>query len=430
VNRPTANPSVPARRWVFVIPVAAIMYMLAYVDRNNVSIILPYIGKDLPLSGSAKGMASGIFFVGYMLLQIPAAVLAARWSARKTVLILMVLWGIAAMTCGLVHTQGQLYAARFVLGVFEGGVWPAVLILLASWFPLRERARANALWMACLPVSSILMSPVSGWMLDHMSWRAVFVAQGVPPLIWAVVWWFAVADRPAHARWISTAERAYIEDRLRTDQAAMPATGQASYAQTLRNRQVQLLVAVYFFWITGFYGFTLWLPSVIKALTHNGSATEVGLLTAVPYTCALAAMLLNAVRSDRTGNRRVAVAAPPVVAAVGLLLGITVHSDVWQMVLLCVVAATVYAPYGPFWAIPAQVLRFEVIAVAMGLINAIGNLGGFVGPYVVGWLNDATGSNSAGFVMLALSLLVGSVITLLLPQARESTTVTPNPVKA
>ncbi|MBX6768552.1 MAG: MFS transporter [Actinomadura rubrobrunea] len=403
--------TVPARRWTYVIPVAAVMYMLAYLDRNNVSIIMPYMDDDFPLSASAKGMASGIFFVGYMFLQIPAAVLAARWSARKTVLILMAAWGLAAMACGLVRSEGQLYAARFVLGLFEGGVWPAVLILLASWFPLRERARANALWMACLPISSIIMAPLSGWMLDHMDWRTVFVAQGVPPLVWAAVWWFAIADRPSQARWVSPEERAHVERALAEDEAAKPSTGQATYGQTLRDRRVQLLVLVYFCWITGFYGFNLWLPSVIKSITGDASATAVGSLTAVPYVVALAAMVYNAARSDRTGNRRAAVAIPQVVAIVGLLAGQLVHNGVAQMALLCVVAAGVYAPYGPFWAMPAQVLRFEVIAVAMGLINALGNLGGFMGPYLVGWLTDLTGSQAAGFVALAGFLAAGAAVS-------------------
>jgi nitrate/nitrite transporter NarK len=177
---------------------------------------------------------------------------------------------------------------------------------------------------------------------------------------------------------------------------------------------VRLLVAVYFFWLTGFYGFSLWLPNVIKTMTGDGSATTVGLLTAIPYACALVAMLLNASWSDRTGNRRLAVAVPPLIAAAALIVGTTLHDVVWQMVLLCVVAAAVYAPYGAFWAMPAQILRFEVIAVAMGVINAIGNLGGFAGPYLVGWLGDRTGSSSAGFIVLAVSLVISSMITAVL----------------
>ncbi|TJZ58862.1 MFS transporter [Streptomyces piniterrae] len=405
VPQPIPEP-VPAKRWTYVIPVAAVMYMLAYLDRNNVSVILPYMHGDLALSNADKGMVGGIFFVGYVFLQIPAAILAQRWSARKTVVLLMIAWGLAAMLSGLVQSRTQFYAARFVLGFFEGGVWPAVLILLASWFPLRERARANALWMTCLPLSSILMAPLSGWMLDHASWRWVLVLQGIPPLLWAVVWWFAVADRPACARWISRAEADHLERSIAADEAAKPAAGSGSYLDAVKHRSVLVLIGVYFFWITGFYGFSLWLPSVIKELTHDGSSTEVGLLTAVPFALALAAMTANAAWSDRTGKRRQAVAVPLVVGIAALLLGQAVDGSLARMALLCVTAAAVYAPYGPFWAIPGQLLRFEVVAVAMGLINALGNLGGFAGPYLVGWLTDATGSSLTGFAVLAAFLAV------------------------
>ncbi|ADJ44135.1 major facilitator transporter [Amycolatopsis mediterranei S699] len=420
---------IPRRRWAYVIPVAVVMYMLAYLDRTNVAVILPYIGDDFPLSAGAKGLASGIFFVGYLVLQIPAAVLAAKWSARKTVLILMVAWAFAAVLCGLVQNETQLYLARLLLGLFEGGVWPAVLILLASWFPQAERARANALWMTCLPISAILMSPLSGFMLDHMSWRWVFVLQGLPPLVWAAVWWFAVADRPARARWISAAEREYLETTLKAEEDAKPAFAKqgcdnrgfapgrglrhpdprkAGYRQALANRQVLLLVGIYFFWITGFYGFSLWLPSVVKTMT-GGSATAVGFLSAVPYVLALAGMIACGHWSDRTGNRRLAVTVPLLVAIGGLLLGNLGH---WpaavQLGLLCVVAPGVYMPYGPFWAIPSRVLGIEVVAVAMGLINALGNLGGFAGPYLVGWLTDVTGTAATGFVVLAAFLAVAA----------------------
>ncbi|QKV96428.1 MFS transporter [Streptomyces sp. NA02950] len=410
---PPDTGAIPAQRWTYVIPVAAFMYMLAYLDRNNISVVLPYLDGELELSGADQGLVSGIFFIGYVFLQIPAAILAQRWSARKTVLILMVAWGLAAMACGLVRTKEQFYAARLLLGFFEGGVWPAVLILLASWFPLRERARANALWMACLPVSSIIMAPLSGWMLDHMSWRWVLVAQGIPPLVWGLVWWFAVADRPERARWISAAEANHLRRELAADEAAKPAAGNSSYLAAIRQKSVLLLIAVYFFWITGFYGFSLWLPSVVKTLSHDGSSTEVGALTAIPFTVALAAMVACAAWSDRTGRRREAVAIPLVVGIAALLLGQVVHGAVVQMALLCVVAAAVYAPYGPFWAIPGELLRIEVVAVAMGLINALGNLGGFVGPYLVGWLTDTTGTSLTGFAVLAGFLAVAVALVLL-----------------
>lgn len=197
---------IPRKRWAYVIPVAVVLYLPAYLDRTNVAVILPSIGGGFPSSAGAKGLASGIFFVGYLVLQLPAAVLAAKWSARKT-----------------------------------------VLSLLASWFPQAERARANALWMTCLPISAILMAPLSGFVLDHMSWRWVFVLPGLPPLVWAVVWWFAVAGRPARARWISPVEREYPETTLQAEEDAKPAFAKQGHRQAPANREVLLLAGVYFF---------------------------------------------------------------------------------------------------------------------------------------------------------------------------------------
>lgn len=406
--------SVPFKRWMYVIPVAVVMYMLAYLDRNNVAVILQYVSKDMPLSNSAKGTATGIFFIGYMFLQIPGAILAARWSARKTVFILMIAWGLAAMACGLVQTETQLYVARFFLGVFEGGVWPAVLILIASWFPQVERAQANALWMVCLPLSNMLMAPLTGVLLTDLSWRTVFVIEGIPPLLWAIVWWFAVADRPGQAKWLSRAEREYVESALVEENAGKPAD--VSYKSALRDRRVLLLIGAYFCWMTGFYGFSLWLPGVVKSITHNGTATMVGWLSAIPYTVAMVAMLANAAWSDNTGNRRLAVALPLSLGAGFLLLGQFVSGAGAQMLVLCGAAACVFAPYGPFWAIPGQKLRLEVVAVAMGLINAIGNLGGFLGPYLVGWISEGKDVSFAAFAVLAAFLVGAVVITLLLPR--------------
>jgi len=414
---------ISSKRWSFVIPVAAIMYMLAYLDRNNVAVILPFIGNDatMQLTVADKGMVTGIFFVGYMFLQIPGAILAQKWSAKKVVLILMVMWGLAAMATGLVQSREQFLAARFVLGFFEGGVWPAVLVLLASWFPLKERARANSLWMACLPVSSVIMAPLSGVLLDHFSWRTVLVLEGVPPILWAIVWWFAVADSPKKAKWVSPEEREYVETALAEDEAAKPKVGKSTYREALKDRRVITLIAIYFCWMSGFYGFSLWLPAVIKDLT-GGSAGMVGWVTAIPYVFALMAMVAVSAWSDRTGNRKLAVAGPILIGVVAMVAGQLVHSPLVNIGLLCVVAMGIYAPYGSFWAIPAGMLRIEVLAFALGLINALGNLGGFVGPYAVGWLTAKTGSDAAGYYALAGLLTVGALLTLFVVKPVAMTT--------
>ena len=261
----------PAKRWVYVIPVAVVMYMLAYLDRTNTAMILPYINSDtssqIHLTKADEGIVSGIFFFGYMFLQIPAAILAERWSAKKTVAILMFLWGFAAMAVSFVQSNGQFYTARFVLGFFEGGVWPSVLILIANWFPLKERARANSLWMCCLPLSSVLISPITGALLDHFSWRTVLFVEGVPPLIWAIVWLLVVSDHPHDAKWASGAEREYIEAELAADEANKPIIdGDGVYLAAARSAHVWQLIAIYVCFMGGFYGYTLWLPPVVKGL--------------------------------------------------------------------------------------------------------------------------------------------------------------------
>lgn len=429
VDSQSPGSKIPSKRWSFVIPVAVIMYMLAYLDRNNVAVILPFIGDDpsMQLTVADKGLVTGIFFVGYMFLQIPAAILAQKWSAKNVVLILMTMWGLAAMATGLVQSREQFLVARFVLGFFEGGVWPAVLVLLASWFPLKERARANSLWMGALPLSSVIMAPLSGILLDNFSWRTVLVLEGAPPILWAIVWWFAVADSPKKAKWISAPERDYIETALADDEAAKPKVGKSTYREAFKDRQVITLIVIYFCWMSGFYGFSLWLPAVIKDLT-GGSAGMVGWITAIPYVFALGAMFAVSSWSDRTGNRKLAVAGPILIGVVAMVAGQLVHYSLLNIVLLCVVAMGVYAPYGSFWAIPAQMLRIEVLAFALGLINALGNLGGFVGPYAVGWLTEKTGSDAAGYYALAGILAVGALLTLFGVKTVTTATDTPGSI--
>jgi MFS family permease len=347
-----------------------------------------------------------------MILQIPGGLLASRWSAKKTVAILMVFWGLTAVATGFVQSRNQLYAARFILGIFEGGVWPAVLVLLATWFPLNERARANALWMCCLPISAVGMAPLTGWLLSFMTWRTVFIVEGVPPLIWVFLWWIFTADRPSEASWVSPEERSYIEERIATENAGKPASAGLWAAMT--DRTVLWLVVTYFFWMAGFYGFTMWVPSVVKSFAGAGaSAGKVGLLSAIPFVFAVISMVVNSTWSDRVMKRQAFIAVPALIGAFGLIVGQFVHTPMLQMFFLIIAAIGVYGPYGPFWAVPSAILRPEVIGVSMGLIN-MANLGGFLGPYIVGYVRTSTGSGFAGFLVLAGFLLIVAAISMTL----------------
>lgn len=403
-------------RWSRIIPVAFIMYMLAYMDRINTAMVLPYMGSSFHFTSADIGFASGIFFVGYMVLQIPGGVLATRWSAKKTVLILMFLWGFSAISIAFVQTKTQFFIARVLLGIFEGGVWPATLVLLASWFPQKERARANALWILCLPISAVIMSPLTGWLLSFLSWRIVFVIEGMPPLIWSFVWYFTVADNPDHAKWASEAEKKYVKESIAAENVGKPEN--IGYFKACTNKIVILLIFAYFFWISGFYGYTMWVPDVIKGF--NGiSPSLVGLLSAIPFLFAGIAMVINSVHSDRTQEREAHIAIPLIVGAFGLIGGqYLAHTPVMKMIFLIITAIGVYAPYGPYWAMPTMVLRPEVAGAAIGIINALGNLGGFLGPYLVGYIKNVS-SGYMGFVVLAFFLVVTSLLCILIKKANN-----------
>ncbi|UZJ79263.1 MFS transporter [Fictibacillus sp. KU28468] len=403
-------------KWGKIIPVAFIMYMLAYMDRINIGVLMPYIQKDLDISSSAAGDIAGIFFVGYLILQIPGGILATKWSAKKFIFILMILWGLAAMATGFVQTEGQLKFVRFLLGVAEGGVWPAVLVLLANWFTLKERARANAFWMACLPVSAMLMAPLSGLLLKHFDWKTVLILEGVPPLIWAFVWYAMVKDKPSDAKWMSDQERNELTAELQNEQKG--AVKSSGYGAAFKNMTVWGLVVMYFFWMTGFYGYTLWVPSVVSTFTKDSAV--MGWLTAIPFTFALVGMVLNSYWSDRRMNRVQHVVIPLLIGAAAMVAGQFVESPALQMILLSITAIGVYAPYGPLWAIPTAIIPAGIVGAALGLQNAIGNLGGYNGPKFVGLFKDLTGSFHAGFYFLAASLVLAAIITLILGRSIQA----------
>ncbi|HEY5848888.1 MAG TPA: MFS transporter [Microlunatus sp.] len=404
-----STPKATNRRWFILIPVASVMYLLAFFDRTNLSFVLPYMGEDLGLSNTDKGLVSGIFFIGYLLLQVPAALLAQRWSAKYTILILMICWGLAAIWTGLVRDTSELFLARFVLGFFEGGVQPATLVLLSKWFPQREKARASGFWLLCIPFAAIIAAPITGGLLSIVHWRTVLVLEGLPPLVWAIVWLFIIADRPSKARWLPSTERDTIEHALAEDEAIKKDTisGSVRYRDAIKNPKVIGLILAWFFYNAGFYGFTLWLPQVIKDLT-GGTPAFVGFVTAIPYVVGLVFMIVISVRTDRHGSRRFTVLVPLTISALALLLGQFAGVTGLQFALLCVVAGGLYV-HGAFFALPPLLLRTEILAVALGLIGGLGNLGGFVGPYVVGWLIDATGTPAAGFGLMAVSLLIAGI---------------------
>ncbi len=407
---PIDAPRVGRTRWFRLIPIAMVIYVIAFMDRTNIGYAFPGIGHDFHVGKAAEGAAGGIFFVGYILLQIPGGYLAERWSAKKFIAIMIVLWGVMAILCGAVTNYTELLAARFMLGVAEGGIWPAVLVLLSHWFPVRERARAYSFWMANLAVSSIITQPLSGWIVSVSDWRTLFYVEGALPFLIALpLWLIFVKDRPRDAAWCTAEERAYIEASLQRDHEHEPS--HAPFADVFRTAMVWRFVAVYFLVQIGFYGLNMWLPTLLHTLTDAGYGA-VGFIAMLPYICAIGFMWLNGVMADRSANYALHVLIPMVVAAVSLVVSVLLGpSLLWLSILLLCLAMSGSLSYdGPFWASASRALPPVIVGGAMGLINALGNLGGYVGPFLGGYLQQVTGNFLATAILFSISLLVAGAL--------------------
>jgi sugar phosphate permease len=405
------------RRWSLLLPVIFVTYSLAYLDRANFSFgAAAGMAKDLGIGSSQSAWIGALFFLGYFLFQIPGAAYAQSRSIKKLIFAGLIGWGVLASAMGVISDVHLLYVARFALGVVESAVLPALLILQARWFTRAERARANALLVMGNPVTLLWMSVLSGYLAQHLGWRMMFVAEGLPPIIWAFVWWRLVADRPSEASWFAATDRAALETRIAAEQGDIAPV--RNYAAAFRSPKVIWLSAQYFLWSLGIYGFVIWLPSMLK--TARMGMVELGWLSAVPYLAALTAEFFNAAASDRAGRRRAFIWPSLVLGALAFygsyLLG---SSNFWaSFVLLVIAGAAMYAPYGPFFAYIAEALPSNVSGGAIALINSLGALGGFVGVYGVGFLNGATGSSGASYVMMAAALLASAAITFFLPEKK------------
>jgi MFS family permease len=423
-----------AERWLRIIPVALIMYTISYVDRTNVSLALdPRIStmmKDLFMDDRMKGEAAGIFFIGYVLLQIPGGYLANRWSARKLIAIFLVLWGVAAVGCGLVTTFRQFEVMRFLLGVAESAVFPATLVLLSNWFPRSERARANAYWILCQPLAVAGSAPISGWILGKWDWKTMIIVEGALPFIWLPIWLYFISDRPREARWISAEERDHLETTLEREATELQPAGHESPWRVFVTPTVLIMVLIYFFQNCAAYGCMTFLTEALRGSGRGNSALIYGILFAIPYIVTAVLMILNSWHSDKTHERRGHAAVAYGISGICLIASVLVkeHSFWLSYVLLCFAIPGPFAAQPAFWTIPSELLPKSVLGSVMGLVNAIGNLGGFLGPFIAGILKQQTNSIVLPFVVLGSGMLLAGALCFALPKRRitvGSTVATP-----
>ncbi len=407
-----------------ILPYLFLLYIIAYLDRVNLGYAALEMSSDLGFPPDVYGFGAGIFFIGYFMLEIPGAILVERWSARKWIARIMISWGLVAICTGFIQTAHQLYVIRFLLGAAEAGFFPGIIVYLSHWFRNEDRAKSMALFVAAQPISNIVGSPISGLLLGvHWfgisGWRWLFMLEGVPAVVFGIVTLFFLTDWPHQAKWMPEDERQWIAGELEREKQAKLAAHSYSVLHAMRQPAVLLLVLALFGMNISIYGFNFWLPTIIKKLSGSSNLL-VTTLSALPYCVGLIALPLIGWSSDRTGERRWHTALSMIVVSVGLALSLFSQSSaVLALAMFCVAAVGMYGYLPGFWALPTSFLTGTAAAACIGLINSVGNLGGFVGPYIVGRLTKTSHSFFAGILCLSLSAFVAGVLVLSVRTSRR-----------
>jgi len=401
------------------LPYLFALYVVAYLDRVNVSFAAQGLSRDLSFSSSVFGLGAGMFFAGYVLCEVPSNLILRRVGARLWIARIMVTWGLAACAMSLVHAQWSFYTLRFLLGVAEAGFLPGVIYYLTLWYPPKRRARAVALFMAATPVAGVIGAPVSGLLLDlHgaaglSGWQWLFVLEGLPAVLLGFSVLRFLPNGPAEAAWLAPAESAALTAELAHGMAeADTRTMRRIILDLLRSRQVWLLGTAYFALCVGMYGLVMWMPTLIGEVLGTASTSlRVGLLSAIPYLGGAVGMVLVGRHSDATGERRWHTAGPLFVSAAGFALSLLpppgLHGPWWSLGCYTIATIGLWGLLGPFWTIPTGLLTGAAAAGGVALINSVGNVGGFVGPTLVGMVRDATGSHILGFLSIAVIMALG-----------------------
>jgi len=403
-------------RWRL-IPFLFLLYIVAYLDRVNVGFASIDMNRDLNFSATVYGLGSGIFFLSYTLLEVPSNLMLARIGARLWIARIMFTWGALSTAMIFVNSPARFYVIRFLLGAAEAGFFPGIILYLTQWFPQRERARAVGLFMTATAMAGVIGAPLSSSLLQLdgawglRGWQWLFLIEGLPAILLAPVVLRYLTERPADARWLTDKERAWLAREIDAEQAD---TSHAivTLRAALGSARLWIISLPYFCIVIAFYGVTFWLPQIVQASSGLGSATIV-LLTAIPYVSAAIGMVIIGAHSDRTGERRWHVAVPCLIGTTGFILTVLAPATpAFALATLSIAAFGIWGTLGPYWTLPIAFLRGTAAAGGIALVNSIGNVGGFVGPFLMGWIREWTGGFTAGLLTLAAILVVGAGLVL------------------
>lgn len=408
------------------IPFLGLLYVIAFLDRVNIGYAALSMNQDLGFSSAVYGLGAGIFFIGYFVMEIPGNLIMARVGARWWIARILITWGLISGLTAWVSTPAEFYLVRFFLGVAEASFFPGIIYYLGTWCRAQDQAKAVAFFMMSLPACNIIGAPVSTYLLGvdwlgMAGWRWLFILEAIPAVVMGIVTPFYLTNRPADAKWMENDERNWLMGALEAESRKKIEKKKYTLLQAFRDADVLKLSAVYFFWVCGFYGVGLFLPILVKSLSAAMSNQAVGFLVAVPYIFAFLAMFLVGRSSDKTGERRRHTVFGMATGAVGLGCSVLfAHASVFvSMVFFTVSIMGIYASFGPFWAVPHSFLTGSTAAGAIAMINSIGNLGGFVGPYAMGFIHDATGSFNLGLLFLVACLLAAAGLIISLRKAGQ-----------
>ncbi|MGN7043446.1 MFS transporter [Bacillus safensis] len=403
-----------------IIPLLFLLYIISYLDRANVGYAALEMNEALGLTSKMFGLVTGIFFIGYFLFEVPSNILMQKFGARVWITRILFTWGIISMATGFAQNATQLYIIRFLLGIAEAGLFPGIILYLTYWFRAKERASTIAMFMTAIAVSYIIGAPVSTLIIDHIhwmnvpGWRWMFILEGAPAVILGFVTYFYLTDRPEQAKWLTAEEKNWLMSELRKDEELREKQGRqaSSHKTALIDPKLWYLALIYFVYTAGTLGVGYWMPQIIKGLSSYLSNTQIGFIATIPYIIASIVMNYWSRRSDRTGERRMHTALPLLVAGLTLLSVGMVSNPFIAMIFITISLAAMYCFKGPFWSLPTMILSPATVAVGIAVINSIGSLGGFVGPYAVGWLKDYTGKMQAGLIFLSMILIIAFLLVL------------------
>ncbi|MBO0411349.1 MFS transporter [Enterococcus hulanensis] len=415
-------------RW-HILPYLFLIYFVAFLDRSSITYAsLGGMDTDLGLTATTYGFIAGIFFIGYFIFGIPGNMILEKVGAKKWISLILILWGTVTLLTGFVQTVTGLVVLRFLLGIFEAALFPGMTLIVTYWFLSKTRAAAIALFMIAPPLANAFGAPVATTIITQIhqflnldGWRWLFIIVGLPAILLGFFTYWYLSDDPSKAKWLTAEEKQWLVKELDKDRLKSSKHGEISapFREALKDKKIWILTLMNTFYVMGLYGITFWLPQMIKGISTGSSTMTIGWLTAVPYLFGAVTLMLNAKSSDKTGERIYHTAAGAIIGGISLLISASVSNVYLSLIFICIAAMGLYAWSGPYWAITTDIDP-RIAAVGLGIVNALGNLGGFISPYVVGWLKDITHSTVSGMYFLSASLIVAGCLVMLLKTGKQS----------